>query len=141
MSTPHDYTQTVRTLYEAFEHLDADRLMQVLDPQVEWTSAENFIYADHSPYIGAKTVAQLLFGRLLVDWANFEMIPVEILGSGDIVIANGRFRGVYKVTGARVDAQFVQVFQFKDGKVSKCQVYTDTAQFKDAVTTVKLAGA
>ncbi len=141
MATQHDYIRTIRFLYDAFEHRDAERVVALLDPEIEWTSAENFIYADHSPYVGTRAVAQLLFGRLLVDWDNFEMLPQEILGSGDIVIANGRFRGIFKANGARVDAQFVQVFQFKDGKVAKCQMYTDTAQFKEAVSGMRTAGA
>jgi len=62
------------------------------------------------------------------------MNPGEIVGSGDVLIASGRFRGRYKATGASVDAQFVQVFQFRDGRIARCQVYTDTAQFKEAVT-------
>ena len=76
-----------------------------------------------------------------MDWGEFEMLPVEILGSGEIVIANGRFRGVYRANGARVNAQFVQVFQFRDGKVSKCQMYTDTAQFRDAINAIRQTGA
>lgn len=141
MTAPHNYTQTVRFLYEAFANRNADWMMELFDPGIEWTSAENFIYADRSPYVGVKPVMQLLFGRLLVEWNNFEMLPLEILGSGEIVIANGRFRGVFKANGARVDAQFVQVFQFRNGKVSKCQMYTDTAQFKDAVGALKSTGA
>jgi ketosteroid isomerase-like protein len=141
MDAPRDYTQTVRFMYDAFQRLDADRLVELLDPQIEWTSAENFIYADHSPYVGVQAVVQLLFGRLLVDWGEFEMLPMEILGSGEIVIANGRFRGVYRANGARVNAQFVQVFQFRNGKVSKCQMYTDTAQFRDAINAIRQAGA
>jgi ketosteroid isomerase-like protein len=33
-----------------------------------------------------------------------------------------------------VNAQFVHVFKFKGGKVATFQQYTDTAQFKDAVS-------
>jgi ketosteroid isomerase-like protein len=33
-----------------------------------------------------------------------------------------------------VNAQFVHVFWFKDGKIATFQHYTDTAQFKDAVS-------
>lgn len=62
------------------------------------------------------------------------MIPGEILGGGEIVIASGRFRGKFKANGATIDAQFVQVFQFKGGKIAKCQMYTDTAQFKEAIS-------
>lgn len=141
MTVPNDHNQTIRYLYEAFARRDAERVVALFDPQIEWTSAENFIYADYSPYVGTKAVAQLLFGRLLLDWDGFEMLPLEVLGSGEIVIANGRFRGTFRANGARVDAQFVQVFQFRDGKIAKCQMYTDTAQFKEAVSGMRSAGA
>jgi len=55
------------------------------------------------------------------------------------VVALGRYGGVYKGTGVKVDAQFVHVFKFKDGKIAGFQQYTDTAQFKDVVS--KRAGA
>ena len=136
---PHDYTQTVRLLFEAFRKHDAERLAGLADPDIEWTSAENFIYADESHRTGVAAVRKLLFERIPADWDNFQMIPQEILGGGDIVIANGRFRGTFRANGASVDAQFVQVFQFKDGKVAKSQMYTDTAQFRDAVTAIRSA--
>jgi uncharacterized protein len=140
MTMPHDYTQTIRSFYEAFVQRDIERFVELVDPGIEWTSAENFIYADHSPYVGVKAVVQLIFGRLLVDWNDFSMTPGEILGSGEIVIANGRFRGKFKANGASIDAQFVQVFQFRDRKIAKCQMYTDTAQFKDAISAIRSAG-
>jgi uncharacterized protein len=128
-----DATQTVQSLYDAFARRDVQLLIGLVDPGIEWTSAENFIYADESPYVGVDAVLKLIFGRILADWDNFSMSPGEILGGGEIVIASGRFRGTFKANAAPIDAQFVQVFQFKDGKVAKCQVYTDTAQFKDAL--------
>jgi hypothetical protein len=79
-------------------------------------------------------VSHLIFGRLLVDWDNFSMNPTEILGGGDIVIASGRFRGTFKANGAKINAQFVQVFHFRDDRIVKCQMYTDTAQFRDAIS-------
>jgi len=138
---PSDFAQPVRILFEAFVQRDAPRFASVLDPQIEWTSAENFIYADHSPYVGVDAVLHLIFGRLFKDWDNFSMTPGEVLGGGEIVIASGRFRGTFKANGASIDAQFVQVFQLKDGKIAKCQMYTDTAQFKETITQLSSAGA
>ncbi len=129
-----DYSQTVRSFYDAFVRRDALRFRELLDPQIEWTSAENFLYADHSPYVGVDAVLKLIFTRLFTDWDDFSISAGEILGGGEIVIASGRFRGKFKANGAMIDAQFVQVFQFKDGKISKCQMYTDTAQFKEAIS-------
>ena len=121
-------------LYAAFSHGDVHRCLAFLDPQIEWNSAENFIYSDESPYIGAEAVRKLVFERLPADWDDFLWIPGEILGGGDLVIAHGRFQGKFKATGAQLDAQFVQVFQFKDGRIVRCQMYTDTAQFKEATS-------
>jgi ketosteroid isomerase-like protein len=137
---PHNFTQTIRSFYDALTQRDADSFVGLLDPDIEWTSAENFIYADQSPYVGVRAVVQLIFGRLLADWGDFSMTTGEILGTGEIVIASGRFRGRFRATGASIDAQFVQVFQFKDGKIAKCQMYTDTAQFKEAVSAIRSAG-
>jgi ketosteroid isomerase-like protein len=137
---PHDNTQTIRSLYEAFAGRNDSVMAEVFDPNVEWTSAENFLYADHSPYIGIDAVRQLLVDRLHNDWENISATAGEILGGGDLVIANGRFRGTFKANGASINAQFVQVFQFKDGKIAKCQMYTDTAQFKESIAQIRSAG-
>jgi ketosteroid isomerase-like protein len=135
----HDYTQTVRSFYVAFARRDAQLFTELLDPQIEWTSAENFLYADQSPYVGIDAVLKLIFERLPADWDDFSMSAGEVLGGGDIVIANGRFLGRFKTNGASINAQFVQVFQFKDGKIAKCQMYTDTAQFKESISRIRLA--
>jgi ketosteroid isomerase-like protein len=137
---PHDPIDIVRIFHQAYADRDVERVVACLHPDVEWTSAENFIYVDHSPYRGIDAVVKLIFGRVLGDWDQFSLSSEEVLGGGDLAISNGRMRGVFKANGASVDAQFVQVFQVKDGKIYKCQVYTDTAQFKEAVNQIRLAG-
>jgi len=135
----HDYTGTVRSFYDAFARRDAQLFTELLDPQIEWTSAENFLYADQSPYVGIEAVLKLIFERLPADWDEFSVSAGEVLGGGDLVIANGRFLGRFKANRALINAQFVQVFQFKDGKIAKCQMYTDTAQFKESISRIRLA--
>ena len=137
---PHDYSQTVLSFYAALASREIPRVVALLDPQIEWTAAESFLYADQSPYVGVDAVVKLIFNRVLGDWDGFTMSPGEILGGGEIVIASGRFRATFKANGAPIDAQFVQVFQFKDGKISKCQMYTDTAQFKETISRAHSAG-
>lgn len=131
---PHDPIETVRWFHEAFAARDADRMAALFHPDIEWTAAENFLYADRSPYRGVKAVIHLLFGRVLAEWDDFSADAEEIRGGGDIVISSGRFRGIYRPNRARVDAQIVEVFQFVDGKIARVQTYTDTAQFKEAVS-------
>jgi len=124
----------VRSMYEAFARGDVPAVLAGMDPKIEWNEAENFIYADKNPYIGPQAILEGVFMRIGSEWSTFSVAPEEILGSGDTAIAFGRYRGTYKATNGRIDAQFVHVFKFRDGKIVKFQQYTDTAQVRDAVS-------
>ncbi len=79
--------------------------------------------------------------RLGTDFlAGVAPTPEEIVDGGDTIVALGRYRGTYKATGARVDATFVHVMKFKNGKVVKFRQHTDTLQFQNAVTRTAAAG-
>ena len=132
-------SQIVESFYAAMGRGDIPSALGTLDPQIVWNEAENFVYADKSPYVGIDAVLTGLFARLGGEWEGFSAVPEQIVDGGDTVVALGRYGGVYKATGATVNAQFVHVFRFKNGKVAGFQQYTDTAQFKDAVA--RRAGA
>jgi ketosteroid isomerase-like protein len=57
-----------------------------------------------------------------------------------MVIARGRYHGTHKASGFHLDAEYVHVFKFKDGKVVLQHTYTDTAQFRDAVAGAVASG-
>jgi ketosteroid isomerase-like protein len=132
-------SQTAEAFYAAMGRGDIPFVIGILDPQIVWNEAENFVYADKSPYVGVDAVLTCLFARLGGEWDSFSAVPHQIVDGGETVVSLGRYGGVYKATGAKVDAQFVHVFYFKDGKIASFQQYTDTAQFKDAVS--RRAGA
>ena len=132
-------SKTIEALYSAMGRGDIPFMMANFDPRIVWNEAENFVYADHSPYVGVETLLSGLFARLAGEWDGFAAVPHEIVDGGETVVALGRYGGVYKATGVKVDAQFVHVFWFKDGKIATFQQYTDTAQFKEAVS--RRAGA
>lgn len=132
-------SQTVESFYAAMGRGDIPFALGTLDPQIVWNEAENFVYADKSPYVGIDAVLSGLFARLGAEWEGFSAVPEQIVDGGDTVVALGRYGGTYKATGAKVNAQFVHVFRFKNGKIAGFQQYTDTAQFKEAVA--RRAGA
>ena len=105
--------------------------MGALHPEVVWNEAENFIYADRNPYIGPQAILEGIFARIAAEWDGFSATPEQIIGQDNTVITIGRYGGKYKPTGLAVNAQFVHVFVYKDGKVASFQQYTDTAQFRD----------
>jgi ketosteroid isomerase-like protein len=124
----------IRGMYEAFGSGDISTVIAALDPQVEWWEAENFIYADHNPYVGPDGVLSGVFGRLGTEWEGFSVAPSEFLDAGDTVVTSGHYSGTYKKNGTKVRAQFAHFFTFRDGKIIKFQQYTDTAQFLNAVS-------
>ena len=136
-----DQSDSIRALYEAFGRGDVPFIISKLATDLVWLEAENFIYADRNPYHGPQAVLEGVFLRIGTEWEGFTVSPEEIIGSGDSVIARGRYRGTCKATGRKVDAQFVHAWKLRDGQAVAFQQYTDTAQFRDAVTPPRAATA
>lgn len=122
----------VKALYEAFGKGDVAAVLGAFDPQIEWTEAENFLYADGNPYVGPQAVAEGVFQRLVSDIEDFAVLPEHFIDDHDTIAVEGRYRGRMKATGTPVDAQFVHVWRLRDGKVVRFQQYTDTKQWADA---------
>jgi uncharacterized protein len=129
----NDFLPMVERFYKLYARKDVPATMDLFDPQVEMHPAENFIYAIGKPYVGPDEIRNSIFTRVEADWDGFSMTAEEVLGAGEVVIARGRYRGTYKITGTAINAEFVHVFRFKNGKIATWQSYTDTAQFKEAV--------
>jgi uncharacterized protein len=124
--------QVIRDLYDAFAKGDLPGVLGALDPSVQWIEAESFPYADRSPYSGPGAVAEGVFQRFLTALNDVAVVPERIFDAGETVITEGRYRGVVKATGTRVDAQFAHVWSLRDGKVVEFRQYTDTKQWGDA---------
>jgi ketosteroid isomerase-like protein len=125
--------QAVKSFYDGISRGDVAFVLGMMDPQVEWNEAEHFLYADHSPYVGPDAVLNGVFMRLMTEWEGFKAVPEQFIGMGDTVVATGRYHGTYRDTGKSIHAQMVHVFTVKNGKLTRFQQYTDTAQFLDAV--------
>ena len=131
----------IRSLYDAFARGDGPAAMACMDPGIVWNEAESFPYADRNPYVGPAAVAEGVFMRLATEWENFQAIPSEILDAGDTVVALGRYKAIHKQTGLKLDAQFAHVWRLREGKITRFQQYTDTAQAVGAVQGVRASQA
>jgi ketosteroid isomerase-like protein len=118
----------LNSLYAAFARGDAATVLSAMDPAIVWNEAENFPYADGNPYVGPAAIAEGVFGRVLSEFANFQVNPAEILDAGDTVVALGRYTGICNATGAPLNAQFAHVWRFRDGKPVRFDQYADTLQ-------------
>lgn len=129
-----DNKQAVKAFYDAVAGGNIPVVLSLLDPQCAWNEAENFVYADGNPYVGPQAILMGVFARLAGEWNGFSATPESMTAEGDIVISQGRYRATHKATGKSVIAQFAHAFTVKDGKIARFQQYTDTAQFRDAVS-------
>ena len=127
---------SIRALYSSFAAGDVPGVLARMSPDIVWNEAENFPYADRSPYRGPDAIVSGVFARIAADWDGFQAVPEELLECGDTVIAFGRYRGTHKATGRAVDAQMVHVWRLDHGKVTAFQQYADTLQFARAAGTV-----
>jgi hypothetical protein len=124
--------ERVHAIYEAFGKGDVPAVLGAFDTRVQWQEAESFRYADRNPYIGPQAVAEGVFLRISSDVDQFSVTPERLADAGDVVLAEGRYRGTVKATAKTVNVQFAHVWRFRDGKVVGFQQYTDTKQWADA---------
>ena len=116
----------IRAIYDAFAAGDVPGVLGRMDPAIEWNEAENFPYADGSPYIGPEAVAQGVFVRCATEWDGFGVQVDEIVDAGDTVLAMGRYLGTYKSTGKPQNTQMAHVWRVADGRAMGFQQYADT---------------
>jgi len=95
-------------------------------PDIVWSEAENFPYADGNPYIGLEAVVNGVFVRCMSEWDGFAVVIEEVLDAGDTVVAIGRYRGTYKATGRVQNTQMVHIWRVAGGKAVRFQQHADT---------------
>jgi uncharacterized protein len=118
--------EPVRALYAAFAKGDMPAALATMAPDIVWTEAENYPYADRNPYVGPEAVLHGVFARIGADWENFTAVSDEVIDGGDSIVSLGHYGGVCKATGKAMRAQFAHVFRVKDGKIAGFQQYADT---------------
>lgn len=121
--------ETIKAAYDAFGRNDPSVLFGAMDPAIEWNEAEGNPLADRNPYIGPQAIGEGVFTRLLGAVDQFTAVPHTFIDGGDHVVVLGRYGGITRNGGVRIDAQFCHVYRFNGGKVVTFQQYTDTEQW------------
>src|SRR5215211_5829307 len=73
------------------------------------------------------------FMRAGADWEQFAVSLQKLYEAGDHVVAEVRYTGRFKSTGARIAAEGCHIWQLREGKVLRFQQYVDTAQLRVAM--------
>ena len=129
-----DNVKLLKDLYDAFARGDIASVLGGMSPDIRWHEAEGNPYMPSGEaWVGHDALVNNLFKRIGAEWDGFTIHIKSMHGAGDSVIVEARYTGTYKPTGKSIDAQACHVWDFKGGKVTKFQQYTDTAQLQRAL--------
>jgi ketosteroid isomerase-like protein len=118
--------EIIRGLYDALATGNVPAVLGVMDPKIEWTEAEGFMYA--GTYTGPNAVLENVFMKLATEWEGFAAVPSKIVDGGDgDVISTGTYSGKFLTTSKSVGVPFAHEWELRDGKIVKFRQYTDTA--------------
>jgi len=124
--------EIVESAYEAFERGDLDAVVACFDAEIEWQQAQGLPHG--GTYHGVDAVRRSIFEPLDAEWWDeFSAAPDEFLDAGDDVVVLGRYRGIAKGTGRRLDVPFVHVWRLRDGKAVLFRQFLDTRGWVDAL--------
>lgn len=116
--------EIVRGVYDAFAAGDVPGVLGAMDPMINWTEAEGFLYG--GTYIGPDAVLENVFMKYGTEWEGFSAVPGHFVEDGNTVVALGTYSGKYLKTGKNMDVPFAHVWTLRDGKISRFMQYTDT---------------
>jgi ketosteroid isomerase-like protein len=125
--------ELVQRSYVAFARGDLDAVMADMDAEIEWHQAQGLPHGGY--YRGIAEVRRNIFDPLDEQWwEEFSATPDEFLDAGAEVVVLGRYRGVAKGTGKRLDVPFVHVWTVRDGKAVRFRQFLDTAGWVEALS-------
>jgi len=126
------HVDLVRRSYHAFARGDLDAVVADMHDDIEWQQAQGLPHG--GTYRGLAEVRRHVFDPLDRDWwSEFSALPDEFLDAGEEVVVLGRYRGVAKETGRRLDVPFVHVWSLRDGKAWRFRQFLDTRGWVDAL--------
>jgi ketosteroid isomerase-like protein len=124
--------EIVQRSYEAFARHDLDAVLGDMDPEIEWHQAQGLPHG--GLHRGLDEVRKNIFEPLAAEWwSEFSADPDELLDAGDQVVVLGRYRGIAKGSGKRLDVPFVHVWTLRGGRAIRFRQFLDTAGWVEAL--------
>jgi len=125
--------ELVKRSYEAFARDDLDGVLADMHPEIEWHQAQGLPHGGF--YRGLDEVRSNIFEPLDAEWwEEFSADPDEFLDAGDEVVVLGRYRGIAKGTGKRLDVPFVHVWTVDGDKAVRFRQFLDTRGWVEALS-------
>ncbi len=122
--------EVVRAAYDAYLRGDANRLLDLLSPDVVVEQPPN--QADARTYRGHEGLMQAI-REWTGEWDDYRFEVIRMLEAGPEVLVTVRQRGRGKASGLEVESVFTFVHSVEDGRVASWRMFTSEAEALEAV--------
>jgi ketosteroid isomerase-like protein len=118
--------ELIRAGFAAHNHGDLDALVEVYDPDVVF---ETLLLGTHH----GNEAIRLIYEENQKTLSGYDVVPVELIDSGDQVVAVAEVKGVGPVSQIAMDGdQFAFVFTIKNGRVVREQAFRNREEALEA---------
>jgi ketosteroid isomerase-like protein len=123
--------EIVRRGYEAYARGDLEELMEITDPEVEWTPAIAPLLGVE-PVRGIEGLRRFLTEDLPAGFDDFEARPMSMEDLGDAVLINTRYSGRGRASGVPVSLEAFTLIVLRNGKTVSLRDYETKAEAVEA---------
>ena len=127
-----DNVKLAKRVIDAFNGRDADAIFECVTPDIEWFPAVPVSFGG-GVLRGREGIESYL--RDVSDtWAEYRVLSEDFRDLGrDQVLVLSRVQGRGASSGGRIDEAMGQIFDIRDGKVSRVRTYLDHGEALKAV--------
>jgi len=124
----------VKAAYDDFAAGNAQSLLSRFADDIEFRLAQGHPYQPTGQaWSGKQALVEHFLKRAGPEWENWTVEVRDLHELGDTVVVEGRYHGLYKPTGRRMDVQVCHVWRLRDGIVRSFHQYLDTAGLQDVM--------
>ena len=121
--------EAVKSACESFGRGDAQALLAGMAEDVEFRLAEGHPYQrSGAPWRGRQELVDNFLMKAGPEWEGWTVQVDEIHALNDTVVVEGRYHGLFKPTGRRMDLQLCHVWRLQDGVIRSFHQYVNTAE-------------
>jgi uncharacterized protein len=123
--------EIVRGGYEAFAQGDVERVLEIMDPEVEWAPALAPLLGVE-PVRGKDALRKFLIEDLAAGFEDFEARAESIEDLGDSVLVHTRFAARGRASGVPVSLEAFSLIVLRDGKTVTYRDYETKSEALEA---------
>jgi ketosteroid isomerase-like protein len=125
-----DDVAVVKAVFAAFAERDLERVLELIDPEFEFTTVTSDYAGRTEPYRGTEGMREYFRDVALV-WDDLRLNPREFREVGGSILVTGRVTA--RSPSRIVEGSTGWVFRVRDGRVVYGRVYASAAEAEEAV--------